>query len=347
MVKIMESNKTSSLNLLIIFFLSYSFYITQILTQQLFYSHSKQSILIICIFQLLFPLIIYLICKAINSNMLKKNTKNNFIFSILSSIYLVITSIICLINITNIVILYYYQQTNYLILLITITIPIIYTLIRGENNFFSLASILLIIYSVFKYSYLANPSKIDFYTFSNILKIDKNNILPLIIYSLPILIEPILLLNNQNNISNKINIKLAVSFSMFISLIGIMTVLRQTWEFGSLLDKVRFPYLESIKNIIAGKFFQNIDFYYLLSIAVSIYIRLGYTFITVKKTFNLSNIITISLLFISLGIVYIIQKSMNLYIFSINKILIITSTSLLLCILIIPFMIKRRKKQNA
>ena len=41
-----------------------------------------------------------------------------------------------------------------IILLIIVSLPLIYTLIKGENNFFSLASILLIIYSIFKYAYL-------------------------------------------------------------------------------------------------------------------------------------------------------------------------------------------------
>jgi len=343
----MEEKKTTSLNLLIIFFLSYSFYILQILTQELFYYYGKQSIFIICLFQLLFPLIIYIVCKAINSNKFKPNKKNNFTFSILSALYLILTSIICVVNITNIIMLYYYQQTSFIILLVIIALPIVYSLIRGDNTFFSLAAILLIIYSVFKYSYLGNHSSIDFYVVHDIFKIDKGNILPLIIYSLPILIEPLLLLNNKNNISNKINIKATVFFASIISIIGIWTTLRQVWEFGNMIDKIRFPYLESIKNIIAGRFFENIDFYYLLSIAVSIYIRLGYSFITIKKSFKLNNIITIGLLFASLIIVYIVQKSMNLYLFSINRILIIASSCLILCLILFPFMIKRRKQENA
>lgn len=347
MVKNMEQKKVSYLNLLIIFFLSYSFYMLQILTQELFYSYSKQCVLILCLFQLLFPLFIYIVCKIINSKKLNKNTKNNFIFSILSSIYLIVTAIISVVNITNIVILYYYQQTNYIILLIFISLPLIYTILREENTLFSLASILLIIYTVFKYAYLGNNSKIDFYVFHDIINIKNTNILPLIIYSLPILLEPLILLNNEENISDKINIKLAVSFAFFISLIGILTILRQTWEFGALLDKIRFPYLESIKNIIAGDFFENIDFYYLLSIAASIYIRLGYSLITIKKTFNLNKLITISLLVGLFLLVYIIQKSMNLYLFSINKILIISSTCLLICLILLPFIMKRRKKINA
>ena len=35
--------------------------------------------------------------------------------------------------------------------------------------------------------------------------------------------------------------------SIVIAIIGIVTILRQTWEFGTLLDQIKFPYLESIK----------------------------------------------------------------------------------------------------
>ena len=69
---IMQEKKISSTNLLIIFFLSYSFYIIQILTQELFYSFSKQSVFIICTLQLLFPAIVYFVCKVINSNKIKE-----------------------------------------------------------------------------------------------------------------------------------------------------------------------------------------------------------------------------------------------------------------------------------
>ena len=339
----MNEKKITSTNLLIIFFLSYSFYVIQILTQELFKLYSKQSILIICIIQLLFPILIFGICKLINSNKLKQNDKNAFVFNIISSIYLLITTVISIINITNIIILYYYQQTNYIILLILISLPLIYTIIKGEDNFFSLASILLIIYTIFKYAYLNNSSTIDYYVFYNITSIDKGNILSIIIYSLPILLEPLLLINNQKDISTKINIKLIVGFSIFISLISVLTILRQTWEYGDLLGMIRFPYLESIKNIIAGRFFENIDFYYLLSIAVSVYIRLGYTLITIKKSLNLNKTVTLSLLGLLAVLIYIVQKSMDLYLFSINKVLIISSSCLLLCLVTLPFMIRRKK----
>jgi len=156
----MEEKKTSSLNFLLIFFLSYSFYTFQILTQQLFKSYSKESVLIICILFLLSPIITFFICKIINKNKLKKNTKNHFLFSILTSLYLILTTVISIVNIVNIIILYYYQQTSIIILLIFLTLPLLYTLIKGENNFFSLASILLIIFIFFKYAYLKNSSSI-------------------------------------------------------------------------------------------------------------------------------------------------------------------------------------------
>lgn len=346
LVNKMEEKKTSSLNLFIIFFLSYSFYITQILTQELFYSFGKECVLIICIMQILFPLAIYLICKVINRKAKKENEKNNFIFSLITGIYLMITSIICLVNITNIIILYYYQQTSFIILLIVMALPIIYTIIKGDTNFFHLSAILLIIYVIFKYTYLGNNSKIDIYVFSDILKIKKSNILLIIIYSIPILLEPLILLNNRKMIKDKINIKTITIFAFLISLVGIFTVLRQTWEFGNLLNKIRFPYLESIKNIIAGDFFENIDFYYLLSIATSIYIRLSYSFITIKRIFSLNNLITLGLILLTLIITYFLKQSMSLYIFSIDKILIISSTCLLMGLILLPLITIRRKRNH-
>ena len=338
-----ERQSISSLNLFIIFFLSYSFYIVQILTQKLFSSFGKQSIFIICLLQLLFPLTIFIICKIINTPNKKQNSKTKFIYSIISAFYLILTLIITITNITNIVTIYYYQQTNYLILLTIIFTPTLYTIIKNENVFFYLASILLIIYTVFKYAYLSNPSSIDTFIFYNIFDVNKSDILLIIIYSIPIFLEPLLLINNQKTINEKANTKLMVILASIISIVGILTILRQTWEFGELLNKIRFPYLESIKNIVAGKFFENIDFYYLLSISVSLYIRITYTFITIKKSLPLNKLVTIGLLTITLAIVFIIHKNMNLYLFSIDKILIITSSCLIILFLLsIPDFLRRR-----
>ncbi len=343
----MEEQKTNSTNILIIFFLSYSFYTIQVLTQQLFYSYSKQSIFIICLFYLLFPLMVFITCKIINNRILKNKIQNNFLYSIISSIYLLLTTIISVINISNIILIYYYPQSSLIILLIFLSLPLIYTIIKGENNFFSLAFILLMIMIIFKYSYLANPSKFDSYTFYNFFKINKDNILPIIITSSPILLEPLLLLNNQKTFSNKINLKFATIAASIISLIGIYTVLRQLSEFGILLDRIRFPYLESIKNIVAGKFFENIDYYYISSLAISIYIKLGYTFISIKKNFNISKILTIILLISTFILIFFIERSMNLYEYLLTKILFITSSTLIISLLLLPFISKRRKKKHA
>lgn len=342
----MEEKKTSSLNFILIFFLSYSFYTLQVLTQLLFNYYSKQAVIIICSFYLLLPFIIFFICKIINNNKIKHNTKNNFIFSFLSSLYLILTCIISIVFMSNIIILYYYQETSLIILLAFLILPIIYTLFKNENNFFSLASILLIIYVLFKYSYLANSSPIDTYVFNNILNIEKNNILSIILLSAPILLEPLLLINHQKDIENKINIKWIAIFTITISLISILTILRQTWEFGNLLGQIRFPYLESIKNIVAGKFFENIDYYYLLSLALSIYTRTTFTIISIKKSFNLNKIVPLLILLVILILVYFFRNSLELNEFATNKILLITSTCLLLLTVFIPFLIKRRSKQN-
>lgn len=342
----MEAKKTSSLNFILIFFLSYSFYTIQILTQELFFLYSKQSIIIICSLFTLFPLITFFICKSINKSKIKNNTKNSFAYSLFSSLYLIITAIISILYISNIILIYYYQQTSIIILLLFLALPIIYIIIKGENNFFSLASILLIIYIIFKYSYIKNYPPIDTYTFYNISKIDKNNIFSIIIISLPILIEPFLLINHKKDMTDKINIKFITIASISLSIISIITILRQTWEFGNLLNIIRFPYLESIKNIVAGKFFENIDYYYLLSLSVSIFTRLGYTILSMKKSYNLNKKISVIILIGILVLVYFLHKNMNFYNLYMSKILFISSICLILLIILFLFTLKKKVKNN-
>ncbi len=346
LVKHMEKRKISSTNLMIIFFISYSFYTIQILSQHLFYLYSKEAVFLTSIMFTLMPIVAYITCKIINKNKLNNNIKCNFLYKSISSIYLLITLIISLTYITNLIYIYYYPETLFLIILFFLSLPLIYTVIKGDYIFYYLASFLLIITIIFKYVYTKHLPDIDMFTFYNFFKISKNHILPLILLILPLLLEPLLLITSQKDIENKINIKLVLILSIFLSLVGITTNLRQLFEFGTLLDKIRFPYLESIKNIVAGDFFENVDYYYLLSIAFSIYARIGYSIITIKRSFNLNKIVSICLIFAVIIIVYFAEKSMKLYENALESLLLTCSICLIIALLTLPFMIKRRKKAN-
>lgn len=339
----MESKKTSSNNLTIIFFISYGFYTLQLLSQRLFNLYSKQALFPICLMYIMMPLFSYIIAKIINNN----SFKNNKLFQIFSSLYLLITLILSLIYISNLIYIYYYPETLLIIILLFLILPIIYILLKGDHIFYYLASILLIITFIFKYVYTKNMPSIDLFTFYNFFYIDKDNILPIIILSIPLLLEPILLINNQNEINN-INIKLVLTLSILLSLVGLSTNLRLIFEFGTLISKIRFPYLESIKNIVAGEFFENIDYYYLLSIVFSTYAKTGYSIITIKRSFNLNKIHAIILLLIVISLAYLGQNSMQIYNKILIPLLIICSLCLIFNLLLVIFnLLKRRITKNA
>lgn len=342
----MEKAKISSSNLIIIFFISYGFYTLQILSQRLFNLYSKQALLPICIMYILMPIFTFVICKIINSNKIKNNLKTNFIYSAISSIYLIITLTLSLIYISNLIYIYYYPESLLLVLLIFLVLPMIYTLIKGDHIFYYLASILLIITFIFKYVYTKNSPPIELFTLHNFLKISKENIFSIILLILPLLLEPLLLINNVKDLNNKINIKFVLILSILLSIVSLTTNLRLLFEFGNIINKIRFPYLESIKNIVAGKFFENIDYYYLLSIVFSIYARTGYSIITIKRSFNLNKLKSILLLLFIVVIAFLGQKSMKVYDKVLIPLLITCSICLLIALITLPFMIKRRKKVN-
>lgn len=341
----MEQQKTKSINYILIFFISYSFYIIHFLTQYLFNKFSKQAVLVSCILCALMPLITILICKKIN-NHYPSSAKNSFISSFFSSIYLLLSTICILIYIISLINIYYYQQSSFVTIILFLSLPVIYTILKGENILFYLSAFLLLAFIFFKYIYISNTTNLDTYPLFGIININKSNILPIIIISLPIVLEPVLLLNSKSQINNKINIKFITFFSVIISLISILTILRQTVEYGNLLNTIRFPYLESIKNIITGSFLENIDNYYLISATIATYTRLTYTLITIKNNFSLSKMHTLIILFIILLITYISLTNIKIYKTFINEILIITSTSLFILFISSMFLTKRRLKND-
>lgn len=346
MVKNMKKAKISSTNLIIIFFISYGFYTLQLLSQRLYNLYSKEAIFPICIMYTLMPIVTFFVCKIINKNKIQSKIKTSFIYSTISSLYLIVTLTLALIYISNLIYIYYYPESLLIVLLIFLVLPMIYTLIKGDHVFYYLASILLIITFIFKYVYTKNSPQVELFTLYNFFKISKENILSIFILIIPLLLEPLLLINNIKDLENKINIKLALTLSIILSIVSLTTNLRLLFEFGTLIGKIRFPYLESIKNIVAGKFFENIDYYYLLSIVFSIYARTGYSIITIKRNFNLDKIKSIILLLLVILLAYLGQKSMKVYDKILIPLLITCSICLLILLITLPFLIKRRKKEN-
>ena len=320
----------------IMYLIGYSFYFHQIYTQILYSKLKLQFAIPFLLGYLLLPLFLVFICKKINH---KFNYKLNFMYKMLTIIYLAISSLIVINYVSVMIHNYYYQATNSLVVCFFLLLPLLYVVIKGSNIYYSLIFFVFIIFIGFKLLYGLNPNTNDLYPFYNILNID--NYFIVILLSIPLLIEPIILLSN-NLIDSKINLKVIIPFTIIISFISIYSLLREISEFGLLLEILSFPYYESCKLITFDSNFDNIDYYYIFSLATSIFSRIPIFFFTIKDTFLLKTkhiIIIFILFFICL---YLLVRKLAFYTQTIIPILCVSSF-ILIIMFIMTFFLKENK----
>lgn len=335
-------NKFDATHYLLMYLTGYGFYSYQVYTQLLYSFHGLELIIPFIISYLLLPLIVFYVCKKINKKT-QMEYKTHFVFNILTILYLSIISLLVLNYASVMVHNYYYQSTKSYIITLFFLAPIIYITFKNSKIYYSLAYILFFIFLLFNFFYTINHETTDFYTLYNAFSI--TNPLILIILSIPIFIEPVILLSNTNLIdkSKKINIKFIICVAILISILAIYTIIRQSMEFGLLIETISFPYFESGKFMSIKSNFDNIDYYYLLLITVGIFSRIPMLYLNIKEQFKLKTKGILILFIVTIIANYYLQKRLEFYKVIITPALIFSSF-LLIILLVMSFFSKRRDK---
>ena len=327
---------------LIMYLTGYGFFSYQVYTQLLYSYYGLHLVIPFCIAFLFFPLLVLYVCKKINKRMSLEH-KTKFVFNILTIIYLIVVSIIAHNYASVMIHNYYYQSTKTYIITFFLLLPTIYVLFKSSKIYYSLAFIIFSVFLLFNFLYIINHETVDFYPLYNTLFINNPYLISLI--ALPIILEPIILLSNTSFIDSrkKINVKLIMLVSCLISILAIYTIIRQSMEFGLLIETISFPYFESGKFMSIKSNFDNIDYYYLFLIAIALFSRIPILYFNIKDNFNVKKTPLLIIFGLTLITHYYIQKKLEFYRTIIIPILIVSS-SILVILTIISLFNKRRKK---
>lgn len=336
--------KIDGTHYLLMYLTGYGFYSYQVYTQLLYSFHGLRLVIPFIIGFLLFPLLIFYICKKINNKSSFKH-KTNFIYTIITITYLVIISLMT-INYASVMIHnYYYQSIKTYIIAFFLLLPMLYMTFKTSKTYYSFAFILFGVFLLFNFFYIINHEVTDLYPLYNTLFIKEP--LQLIILTLPIFIEPVILLSNMSFIDKekKINTKLIVIIASLISILAIYTIIRQAMEFGLLIETVSFPYFESGKFMSIKSNFDNIDYYYLFLITIALFSRVPMLYFNIKDHFKINKKGILILFAITIVAIYYLQKRLEFY----RQIIIpaLISCSILLVILLIMSMFAKRRDNNA
>ena len=104
-------NKIDGTHYLLMYLTGYGFYSYQIYTQLLYSFHGLDLLIPFSISFLLLPIFVFYVCKKINSNKTLEH-KTNFVFTILTILYLSIVTLLSLNYASVMVHNYYYQSTK-------------------------------------------------------------------------------------------------------------------------------------------------------------------------------------------------------------------------------------------
>ena len=334
--------KIDGTHYLLMYLTGFGFYTYQVYVQLLYASYGLRLVIPFIIAFFIMPITIFYVCRKINKRA-KLDSKTNLIFSVLSIIYFLIVSLLTINYASVMVHNYYYQSTKSYIISFFFLIPVIYVCIKSSKTYYSLAFLIFLVFLLFNFFYIINHEVMEFYPLYNCLFIDKPWLISFL--ALTISIEPIIVLSNCNFIDKgkKINTKFVVITAILISLLAIYTIIRQSMEFGLLIESISFPYFESGKFMSIQSNFDNIDYYYLLLITVGLFARVPTLFFNIKDTFNLNKKGLLVCFIITIVANYYIQKRLEFYRQILTPSLVI-ATTILIILTFLSFFYKRSEK---
>ena len=158
--------KIDGTHYLIMYLTGYGFFSYQVYTQLLYSYYSLKLVIPFCIAFLIFPLMVLYICKKINNKSYLEH-KMNFVFNVLTIVYLIIVSIIAHNYASVMIHNYYYQSVKTYIITFFLLLPTIYILFKSSKVYYSLAFVIFSVFLLFNFLYIINHETIDFYPLYN------------------------------------------------------------------------------------------------------------------------------------------------------------------------------------
>jgi hypothetical protein len=327
----METNKSN--NYLLVFLMASFFFTNRIIGELLLTKVGRGSVLILIIANFLVP-VIYLLLKPLfeklrihklnHMTIEEKSTPFYLIIKFVLSVYLLITLVITIYFSTNLLTTYYYSSLPLIIYFISLVLLVGYALTFNRKVSLLLPTLLLFAMIIFYAIYLTNTTETRIFNL-NKLRIDVDNIVLTIILVLPILFEPFMFLLWCDGAQTPYKKRYIFLFTLIAALLCNYSLLRQTWEFGSLLPYLHSPFFESLKYMRVGDYSENGDLFVILYWLGATFIRIILTCNLFTKAWNLKGpLIASILLFFACSVAWLFLQNINVFADVMNSLIIIS-----------------------
>lgn len=341
-IKYMRNEKTTFSTLLIGFLISY-FYYTNIIQGQLnLFTIGKESIWFSILIYFISPFIMLLMAKKGEklrmmglTNFTKSNNldKSFLINKICITLYFILTNVFVILYTIYFDYVYLNIEYDYIIVGLIIILPIIIFAKNSIKSSFSsqiFPAVLLIIYFLIL---VLHPQELNLYAIEYIPIQNNETIQKLIIFLIPVIFEPFLFFYIFDFSKHKIKKKSMIIPIFFIAFFASYNIARAGNDFGILLNKIQFPFFQSIEIMYLNEYMENTYNLGIIVWFICAIFRLFFTTGIIQHIWNIKNksipiIMTLISFFVSIILTHnsILYEEIKLtLIVIIDSLLVITS----------------------
>lgn len=316
----LKITRNSHLSFLITFNIVYASYNVFILFPLLSNAFGEVVKGYLLVFFIIPPVVTYLIIKLMGNRKYRLDLHTNFVFTILTSAYLLITALISWLYITFIL-----GGNNYVIITFLLLLVLLLVILLRKNLKLHIRVnkyLFLILVGVILLQLIDADLTIPLG--ANFNKVD--NPLPILFLSLPILLEPLLMIGCRGELRGRLNTKKVIALMLFFSFLNLLTL------YFDLSISFSPTKMTNINNII------HVVFMFIIS-----YIRYSFSFLYIKDNFYLNNRSVAVLVIIFMGLCASLSLDFKNSNAIIGRLLLFTSFSLSLVLVLLIFLFKRKR----
>lgn len=315
----MDHVKNNSFHILVVCFLSYSFFINKFVSNNIMISFGTKGLIPLIIIDLLFPfiLLLYKPIKRIQQekldNLAKGKAGINFVFKIFVSVYLILTSIYTLRHVCSFMSTYFF---NIVSLILEITLLLLLVLYASKKNFKCLntISILIFFYFIFEFVvYMLTGIEKNYFLINLFPSFNTLEFVKIFMLSSLFFIDMLLLFIYSDDAIDVVKRKHLLLFAFLLSFMNIFEKVKMCLSLGPMMEFFTFPSFETWRLSSISVLRLNIDFIPLIGWIMLVFVRLSLSLYLLNKLWNnTSKGFNISIL-VFIGVVtYIISNNLEI-----------------------------------
>ena len=315
----MEHVKNNSFHILLVWYLSYSFFINKFISNRIMITLGTKGLIPIIVIDLLFPLVLFFYkpLKRIQKEKLKNITRGKegiyFVFKIFVSIYLILTSIYTLRHICSFLSTYYFDVISLALEIILLLSLVLYAS-KKSFSCLSTISVIIMFYVLIEFGvYILTGLDSRWFLVNYIPSFNMIDILESLFYISLFIIDFILLFLHSDNSVEPIKRKHLFFFCMLLSFINIFEKFKMVTSLGPLVEYYKFPSFEVWRLSSIDFIRMNVDFIPLIGWIMIAFVRLSLSLHLLNKLWDSSNKYFNIIILLFIGVTtYIISSSLSL-----------------------------------